>query len=515
MRTRRRNRPFEVRPAGADSGVRDFGNPWERALADHIGRVGSDFGFDGAATWRIAPGVLEPIVTGRDGRAAVECLSLITDPNRLAGYAAHLLQGGVVETSRADGALVAAAGRFDATMAAIVGVPARGGWRGDRVRLAAEAQHAAILLAGCDGASARRASEERMRALLVEDEALRERERRTREMLDTLPAMVWVADVDRRGIFFNSHWLEFTGRSLPQELAAGWPGAVHPSDSARCLAAFTRGVELAEPFAIDYRLRRRDGEYRWIADSAAPWTLADGRVAGCIGAAFDVTDRREAEDVARELSGQLIAAQEEERRRIARAVHDDFSQRLALLGLEIDQLTSASDEPDMTTARMARSVAELSTDLHSLSQGLHPAKLDALGLVTAVQGLCHDLWSQHRLQVRFVHERVPRGLPRDVSLCLYRVVQEALHNIVRHSGVMEADLQLIGDNDGVTLRIADPGHGFDARRQFGGLGLKCMRERVRSLGGDIAVQTSPGHGTRIGVRVQLQPPLGEKQKQTA
>src|SRR5262245_25755202 len=135
MRTRRRNRPFEVRPAGADSGVRDFGNPWERALADHIGRVGSDFGFDGAATWRIAPGVLEPIVTGRDGRAAVECLSLITDPNRLAGYAAHLLQGGVVETSRADGALVAAAGRFDATMAAIVGVPARGGWRGDRVRL--------------------------------------------------------------------------------------------------------------------------------------------------------------------------------------------------------------------------------------------------------------------------------------------------------------------------------------------------------------------------------------------
>jgi signal transduction histidine kinase len=110
--------------------------------------------------------------------------------------------------------------------------------------------------------------------------------------------------------------------------------------------------------------------------------------------------------------------------------------------------------------------------------------------------------------VRFTHQAVPRAIPSDVALCLYRIVQESLQNVISHSGGMEAEVHLEGSREGLLLRIADPGDGFDRERREGvGLGLLSMRERVHSLGGDLVVQTAPGRGTRIGVRIALQPTL--------
>jgi signal transduction histidine kinase len=127
-------------------------------------------------------------------------------------------------------------------------------------------------------------------------------------------------------------------------------------------------------------------------------------------------------------------------------------------------------------------------------------------------GFCQELWSQQRLQVRVTHDAVPRAVPGDVAPCLYRVVQEALQNVIEHSGVMEAEVHLAGNGDSLLLRVSDPGSGFaPERRGDVGLGLLSMRERVLSLGGDIVVQSGPGRGTRIGARVGLQPTIGERQ----
>jgi PAS domain S-box-containing protein len=336
-----------------------------------------------------------------------------------------------------------------------------------------------------------------------------------RTMADAAPIMVRLAGLDHRCTYVNRGWLDFTGGRLDQELGTGWTSGVHPDDRRRVVDAYNEAVDRATPFTTEYRLRSRDGDYRWVLDSGVPWHGPRGQVAGYIDSAFDISDRKRAEETLRELGGRLIAAQEDERRRIARELHDDVSQRLALLSVELEQLhrqrTGAAAGEERWTS-LSRAAAEIAVDLHRISHRLHPSRLEALGLVAAVSGFCQELWSQQRLQVRFTHEAVPRAIPSDVALCLYRVAQEALQNVIKHSGVMEAEVHLAGNGDALLLRVSDSGSGFapDRRRDVG-LGLLSMRERVASLGGDIVVQAAPGRGTRIGVRVGLQPTIGERQ----
>ena len=335
-----------------------------------------------------------------------------------------------------------------------------------------------------------------------------------RAIADAAPAMLRVADTDGRCTYLNRGWLDFTGGRPEEESASGWSDAVHPDDRGRVREISERSVAGASSFAIEYRLRRRDGEYRWIVDSGAPWHDAHGRVAGYIDSVVDVSDRRRAEDTLHELGGRLIAAQEEERRDIARELHDDVSQRLALLSVEIEHLElhrgHASDRGERWKA-LSRAAAGIATDVHRISHRLHPSRLDALGLVAAISGLCQELFSQQSLHVRFTHLAVPHAIPGDVALCLYRIVQEALQNVIKHSGRMEAEVHLEGSVNGLLLRIADPGGGFTPERREGvGLGLLSMRERAHALGGDFVVQTAPGRGTRIGVRIALQPAMSIK-----
>jgi signal transduction histidine kinase len=204
--------------------------------------------------------------------------------------------------------------------------------------------------------------------------------------------------------------------------------------------------------------------------------------------------------------GQLIAAHEAERRRVARQLHDDVGQRLALLSMEFDQLARDTNGDEGLHRRwrdLSRAASGIATDLHRISQSLHPGKLETLGLVAALAGYCRDLWSAERLRVRFTHENVPGTVPADVALCFYRVVQEALENVVQHSGVMEAEVHLTGDGHTLFVRVADAGAGFAALAPRG-VGLMSMDERARSVGGRLLVDAAPGHGTRITVKVDLQ-----------
>ena len=218
--------------------------------------------------------------------------------------------------------------------------------------------------------------------------------------------------------------------------------------------------------------------------------------------------RRRAELAIRDLSGRLLSAQEDERRRIARELHDNLSQQMALLAIGIEEVAM---RPGQSAAKVARSMrelhqrtAEISTEIHNLSHRLHSSKLEALGLVSALRGHCQELLAQG-IHVNFHDENVPRSLPQEVKLCLFRIGQEGLSNVVKHSGARDAHVTLCTTGDALALTVADSGRGFDETTAAiqEGLGLASMRERVRLLSGEFIVRTQPGQGTTIIASVPI------------
>jgi signal transduction histidine kinase len=221
------------------------------------------------------------------------------------------------------------------------------------------------------------------------------------------------------------------------------------------------------------------------------------------------TGLRESQRELRALTGRLLQAQETERRRIARELHDDLNQSLALLAVELDLLGQAPPESAAGLGGrlhdLSARVKQLSSDVHDLSHNLHPSKLEQLGLVAGVRGLCNEQAQAHGLEVEFAHKQMPPSIPDDTVLCLYRIAQEALHNVIKHSGARHARVELTGSEDGVSLRVVDDGIGFDPPAVDGdwGLGLASMRERLRLVGGTIVIDSRPSAGTRIDVHVPL------------
>ncbi len=351
------------------------------------------------------------------------------------------------------------------------------------------------------------------------DAVLRESEERFRLLAEAAPVMVWMAGTDKRCTYFNKPWLDFTGRPLERELGDGWSQGVHPDDVSDCLRTFAESFGARRPFRMQYRLARADGQYRWIEDTGVPRLGPDG-FSGYVGACVDVDDQKQVVEALRareqslrqartglqQLAARLLHAQEEERRRIAREMHDDWTQRLALLGIDLARLEKQIGTPEQALPLLRTIQAEmirLSEDVHALSRQLHPSILDDLGLVEAVRSECAGFSQREGITVDYRPGEVPPGLPRDVALGLYRVVQEALRNLAKHAAVTQASVTLCGDGNEVVLRIRDEGVGFDpdASRSEPGLGLSSMEERVRLIRGRLTVTSAPGCGTTVEVRV--------------
>jgi signal transduction histidine kinase len=225
-----------------------------------------------------------------------------------------------------------------------------------------------------------------------------------------------------------------------------------------------------------------------------------------------VTEAKRAQALNRDLARRLIVSQEVERQRIARELHDDLSQKIALLNIEIEQLAQHLQGGD-TRARLRHlslRAAEIATDVHNLSHELHPSKLQTLGLAAAIQSMCRDVGRQFGIDVAFTADALPESIDPNVSLCLYRIAQEALHNVARHSHARQAAIRLACDGEMLSLQIADSGIGFDSRAHPAGLGLVSMRERVALAKGRLVIHTAPGGGVRIGVRVPLASPAHDE-----
>jgi PAS domain S-box-containing protein len=468
------------------------------------------------------------------------------------------------------------------------------------------------------------------------ERSLIESEARFRIAADAAPVMIWMSGPDKLCTFFNKPWLEFTGRRLEQEMGNRWAEGVHPDDLQRCLTTYVEAFDARQPFVMEYRLRRRDGEYRWISDSGRPRHDNQGKFAGYIGSCVDitesqrkaealaesenrlraildtavegiitvndrgviesvnaatekifgytaaeiigrnigllmpapfreghdehlanfqstrapeilalggrevsgrrkdgsvfpidlavselmlanrqiftgfvrdVTERKQAERIAREFGGRLIRAQEEERARLARELHDDITQRLALLAIDAGRVERASGGVDLTeTMREVRDgLVRLSEDVHSLSYKLHPALLEDLGLTDALKAECERVSRQESISVEVKLEAIPERIPQETGLCLFRVTQEALRNVARHARAKAAAVSLRPLDGGLQLAVADSGIGFDPgqQRQRPSLGLASMQERVRLLGGELDIESAPGHGTSIVAWVPL------------
>jgi signal transduction histidine kinase len=236
---------------------------------------------------------------------------------------------------------------------------------------------------------------------------------------------------------------------------------------------------------------------------------ADGSFVGCIGTAIDATERKLAEDALATVSGRLIEAQEKERTRIARELHDDISQSLALLAIELqrfkDILPNSPANLRNQAQQLVDSATEISSAVHALSHELHSSKLEVLGLVPAMRGFCAELAKKQGLEIKFSHEGIQLSVPQEISLCLFRVMQEALQNAVKHSEVRHFEVNVQGSSTEIHLTVQDSGVGFDPESTLNnqGLGLISMRERVNLVKGAFLITSTPQSGTEISVRAPL------------
>ena len=344
---------------------------------------------------------------------------------------------------------------------------------------------------------------------------LRESEQRFRLVADSAPVMIWMAGPNRSCNYFNKFWLDFRGRSMEEELGEGWMEGIHPDDLARCLESYNQSFQARRPFTMEYRLRRADGDARWVLESGVPRSLPGGTFAGFIGACIDITEQKESNEARAQLSGLLITAQEQERASIARELHDHINQRLALLAIELQQLEAAAERSSgkkQDELEHAWNLTnEISHDVQTLSHQLHSSQLQHLGLVAGVRSLCQEFSKSNEVEAECRCTGLIPKVDENVALALFRVAQEALHNASKYSHAHAVRADLHCDPDALVLSVTDDGVGFDpASINGGGLGLISMRERMRLVGGELAVRSKPGEGTHIEARVPIVHDLGQK-----
>ena len=335
------------------------------------------------------------------------------------------------------------------------------------------------------------------------EEALRESEERFRLIANTAPVMIWMSGAEQEIAYLNQTWLDYTGRPLDAVLGHRHAEVLHPDEAKRCLDVYEKAFDERRPFQMEHRLRRHDGVYRWVVTAGMPRYNVDGSFVGYIGTAVDITERKLGEEALSTVSQKLIEAHEEESTRIARELHDDVNQRLAVVIMRLGCLKqgplASSAGIRQEIGAVSQEIADLVADIQVLSHRLHPGRLELLGLEAAAAGFCEEFSNRHGVTIDLHFENIPKALPPEVSLCLYRVLQESLQNVVKHGLSRHAHVSLNGQVDTIDLTVKDSGAGFDPHEAMRGpgLGLTSMKERLKVIGGRLSIHSERGHGTMI------------------
>ncbi len=291
---------------------------------------------------------------------------------------------------------------------------------------------------------------------------------------------------------------------------ASFLGRVDAADRERVSRTMAQAMEGAASYETEFRVHGYDDSERWVLGKGK--ALKNGKPLRMIGVFVDLTARHHIERELQELSGRLIHAHEEERIRLSRELHDDLAQRVALHAAELTllrgRLKDASPDVHEQIAALSKQTAGIGAALHRLSHELHPARLSALGLDASIRSLCRNVTEAHKLAIDVAISGNSTAVDSDAALCIYRITQEALQNVVKHSGASRATVTLSIQDSNIRLTVGDDGAGFnqDAVKGKDTLGLVSMRERARLVRGQIEVTSSPGHGTRVDVRVPLSMP---------
>lgn len=346
------------------------------------------------------------------------------------------------------------------------------------------------------------------------EQALRESEQRFRVITDAAPILVWMAGVDKLCYYFNKGWLDFVGRTLEQESGNGWTENVHPEDFERCLEVYVANFDARRSFEMEYRMRHHTGQYRWILDRGVPRYAPDGTFEGYVGGCLDIHDQKEAAEKVRIADDmtRLMKTQDEERRRIARELHDSAGQTLAVLGINlaqfVDRAKSVAPELAKEGKEIEAIVQQLSREIRTTSYLLHPPLLDESGLASALSWYVEGLAERSQIAVTLDVAANLGRLPSDMELAIFRVVQECLTNIHRHSGSKTAVIRVSRTGETVRTEVRDQGKGISPERlleiqsQGSGVGIRGIRERIRHFHGEMKIESS-GSGTSVIVSIPI------------
>jgi PAS domain S-box-containing protein len=342
-------------------------------------------------------------------------------------------------------------------------------------------------------------------------EDIRSTTERWTQLLETTKVMAWEGEVEgQRFTYVSDQAVKMLGYPAgawykPDFLASH----VHPDDRQRVLSAYRKQTRVVEHFDLTFRMMGSDGHVAWVQNLVSV-IREEGTAGRMHGFMIDISERKRADEALKGLGRRLIAAQEEERKRVARELHDDLNQRMAVLTIELEQLAQTLQKTSSlrkSLQKLCREAQEISTDIHRLSYRLHPSKLDHLGLAAAVKGLCDELSLTQigKPRVHFHQSGLPADLPKDVTLCLFRIVQEGLRNCVKHSGAELVKVVLTKTDHAIRLSVSDNGCGFDTRSAVmeKGLGFISMQERLRLVGGEINISSQARRGARIDVLIPL------------
>lgn len=306
-----------------------------------------------------------------------------------------------------------------------------------------------------------------------------------------------------------------------------WKDRVHPNDLQHVMATVEWAKRERRLFAIEHRVVLPDkGKERWLSLYGRFFYDETGEPVRCSGVSLDITERKQAEEAFRQkqrelqasqaqlqdLTAKLFTAQDDERQRIARDLHDDFSQRLAALTIDLHRLSSWSSELDSESShrlmQLSKRAEQIATDLQRLAHHLHPSLLEHAGLEAAILEHAEEFEARTGLKTKVVVRNLPATLSFDCETCLYRVLQEGLQNIRKHANATHVLVRLLGTIRGAGLCIQDDGRGFDLTQEASGgkkgLGLISLHERTGALHGTFRVKSKRGEGTEVHAWVPLE-----------